>query len=169
MENRNMRPLTDPGEIAYTFDAMRDLANVRNGIKPLVIVSAGKCTMAYELASDIVDDDDALESRFACLACEDGELHEMIFICQAGAPYAGEAIELIFDAVNQAVITRNQLQLRLGLLLGHSAAECLAFSRSWIGLTCPCDCCGGEPQKLLTHQARDDAHKARSMEFCAQY
>jgi len=62
------------------------------------------------------------------------------------------AIEMILDAVNQQGLTRNQLQLKLGLLLGYSVSECLRFSRSFIGLTCVCDSCGGEPQKLLTYQ-----------------
>ena len=160
-------------ELTYALDAMRDYGRVLNGEKPLLIVSEGKSTQAYEAAAEMAGDNPSMMARFATFVCEDGELHEHVFICLAGAPYADQAVDLIFGAVNQAEYTREQLQLRLGRLLGYSVAECLAFMRSYEGLNCKCDCCGGEPQKLLTYQAHNkaymDAIKARTMQYAYKF
>ena len=138
-------------ELRYALDAMVDYGRVLNGIKPLLIVSAEKSKDAYDTVGEMAWDNPRMFSCFAMLSGEDGELHEHVFVCRDGAPYASEALSLIFDAVNQTVITREQLQIRLGALLGYSSAQCLQFSRSLVGLTCECDCCGGPPQKLLKH------------------
>ena len=157
-------------EITYALDAMRDYGRVLNGEKPLLIVSEGRSTQAYEAAAEMAGDNPLMMARFATFVCEDGELHEHVFIALADSTYADEAIQLVYDAVNQAEMTREQLQLRLGRLLGYSVADCLAFMRSYVGLTCKCDCCGGEPQKLLTYTpTRNDADKARSMEFAYKF
>ena len=144
---------TNPDAIAYGLDVMQDLARVRAGSKPLVIASAGKCKTATLVAYDIAKADPTLHVQIAELVCEDGEIHWHVFVCKAGAPYANDAIELIMDTVSEAAhaesphaasVLRERLQLRLGLLLGHSAAECVEFSASEIGRTCPCDCCGSQ-------------------------
>ena len=41
-------------------------------------------------------------------------------------------------------ISREALQAKLGKMLGFGPSEILEFGESDIGMTCPCDCCGGE-------------------------
>lgn len=40
-------------------------------------------------------------------------------------------------------ISRFELQARLGKMLGFGPSEILEFGESEVGMTCPCDCCGG--------------------------
>lgn len=150
---RQLRVETNPAAIEAGFTYMTELAAVREGVKPLMIASEGKSPVAYKVLRDIVDADDALEVQISDFICEDGVLYEHAFVCRTGASYAREAVRLIFDTISKAVIAetphaagevRRRHQLRLGLLLGHSAAECAEFSDSELGRTCPCDCCGSE-------------------------
>jgi hypothetical protein len=133
----------DSDEINYALQALTDLGAVRRGEKPLVIISSGKSTKAYELASEMAMSDDELDFDHAMFVCEDGALHEMVFICRMGAPYAREATELVFER-DARKISRFTLQIRLGSLLGYPAAKIVEFTKSEQGKTCPCDLCGGE-------------------------
>ena len=175
----------DPDAIAYGFDLMADLAKVRTGQKPLVIGSLGKCYTAGVAAYEIALDDPALDVQLAQLVCEDGEIHFHVFICAKGAPYAREAIEAIFDTIGDVCYrdaeprqARIDLQMRLGLLLGHAAGEILDFTESEIGQTCPCDCCGGKEtvQDIVVQEggehvtlAGDDANPGRFVEHSYRY
>ena len=50
------------------------------------------------------------------------------------------------DLINQrrgGYISRFELQAALGKMLGFGPSEILEFGESEIGMTCPCDCCGG--------------------------
>lgn len=50
------------------------------------------------------------------------------------------------DLINQrrgGYISRFELQAGLGKMLGYGPSEILEFGESEIGMTCPCDCCGG--------------------------
>ena len=40
-------------------------------------------------------------------------------------------------------LSRFELQVPLGKMLGYSLADIAEFGASRIGRTCPCDCCGG--------------------------
>jgi hypothetical protein len=152
-----------PAEVEYGMTAMEDLARVRAGQKPLVIVSMGKCEPAFFAAVDIAHDDENLTYETRTLVCEDGREWLHVFICIKGAPYAAEALDAIHDCKFGA-ITREDLQMRLGLLLGHSAAECLEFTASEIGRTCVCDCCGGKASawpkgwSVVEHAIEDFEH-----------
>lgn len=41
-------------------------------------------------------------------------------------------------------ISRIELQAKLGTMLGYHADDIVEFMESEIGMTCPCDCCGGK-------------------------
>jgi len=174
-----MRTITDPTEVRYALDVIMDLSRVSTGDKPLLIVSEGKSTLAYETVAELASQA-GLTTLFATFVCEDGELHEHVFVAQDSA-FAVEAIELIFERAGEH-ISRLELQIRLGSLLGYSALEIVQFTRSLIGMTCSCDCCGGPPPLLLTYQVQADnardvqrditylnANKARNFENCYQF
>ncbi len=169
-----MNTISDPKEINYAISTIKDVSRVVRGDKPLVIVSAGKSPMAFGLSLNLARKH-GLVYRIVQLICEDGELHSHLFAGR-DTMHVEESIEAIFDRVSED-ITRQQLQVRLGDMQGHSPGEVFAFTRSLEGLTCECDCCGGVPNKLLTHQPTlmprgsygRDAQKARMLENCYQY
>lgn len=132
-------------EVTYALDAMQGLSAVRDGLKPLLIVSAGKSIQAYEVATQIACDDPSLRAELAMFVCEDGKLHEHLFVSQDTYPnIARKAIDMIWDAVDEfATVTRVELQATLGGWLGYEAQDVLDFINSEIGRTCVCDCCGG--------------------------
>ena len=41
---------------------------------------------------------------------------------------------------------RLAMQIDMGAALGYDASDVLDFIKSDVALTCPCTCCGGEPQ-----------------------
>ncbi len=150
---RNVKIETDPNAIAYGMDLMEDLAKVRAGMKPLLIADESKCVTAFAALEDIVAADPALYVRYENLDNEDGEETRHAFVCAAGAPYADEAWELVLQSVmhiclaespHAATVMRENLQMKLGMMLGYSAAECLEFIASETGRTCKCDCCGSQ-------------------------
>lgn len=137
----------------YVADVFSAYTDVRAGRKPLLIVSAGKSQFALETLLALADED-GLPWVLRDFRCEDGQPHEHLFVAGEGSPYAREAVNLIMSEMS-----RPDLQVRLGLLLGYTAAEINEFIESELGKTCPCDCCGG-PETVL-----DDAAKARTYEF----
>ena len=142
--------------IAQTF---ADYVSVREGRKPLLIVSSEKSTFAYEQIADFAEQD-GLRHQCALLIGEDGDLHEHVLVSLPGAPYVREALELI-DAVRCGRMSRSDMQMRMGMLLGYSAYEILEFIESHVGRTCKCDCCGGPN----TVQDRTDGNPSRFVEF----
>lgn len=137
-------------EYDYVAQVFADYNAVREGRKPLLIVSAGKSKFAANELLDIADGDERVTLATDVFVCEDGKLHNHLFIAAAGSPYAREAKEAIWQNIERVAYdgwaksrAREDLQLRLGLLLGYSARECLDFIHSDLGRTCPCDCCGG--------------------------
>lgn len=163
-------------EFDYTAQVFADYNDVRAGRKPLLIVSEGKSSVAAVLLTHLAHED-GLDVSVEDLVCEDGKLHRHVFITQAGAPYAREARDAIIDCLSEAVLTRDwqrkrelrgTLQLKLGLLLGYSAAECVEFINSDLGRTCPCDCCGSE-FTVAPSQVPDRYASSRAVEFGYQY
>ena len=56
---------------------------------------------------------------------------------------AEKAVELI-QMRKDGYLSRFELQAGLGKMLGFGPSEILEFGESEIGMTCPCDCCGGK-------------------------
>ncbi len=130
-------------EHGYVHKVMKDIAlceKTEGDDKPLIIVSAGKSIIGYELAVTLATAL-GLGVETAMMRCEDGNQHEMAFIAYCeGEPQA--AIKLIW-AAKSGEITRPSLQFQLGSLLGYTEEQCLQFVASAEGRNCPCDCCGG--------------------------
>ena len=142
--------MADHDQLMYALDVVRDLREAAAGRKPLVIVSEGKAGPLYGAILDEIDALNGLVYLMAGLVCEDREMHQHCFVTMQGAPYAQEGIDAILDCIGSVAYreadpqrARAALQLRLGILLGHTAGECVEFINSEIGQTCPCDCCGG--------------------------
>lgn len=165
-------------EFDYIAQVFADYADVVEGRKPLLIVSAGKSQFAYDTITKLALASDAVQYRLANLVCEDERAYQHAFVCSWGAPYADEAINLILDAISEAVhpdrdrplrAIRKSLQVALGMLLGYAAAECIEFADSELGRTCPCDCCGGPETAQDPVNAYTDANPGRFTENAYQY
>jgi hypothetical protein len=124
----------------YYEDALKDFVRVVDNEKPVMIVSGGKSTLAYEAVA-VLAEQARLDTHFVMLRCEDGEFHEHLIVSMS----AGD-IDRFMGAINDAkdgVITRPALQLKLGRLLGYSDTDIVEFIASATARECPCDCCGG--------------------------
>jgi hypothetical protein len=130
-------------ERKYFDDAMCDLADVMDGDKPLMIVSEGKSTLAYETVAMLAERCN-LSIVYKMMRCEDGNLHEHVLVSSRvfGPDYALAASRLI-DRSMTGEINRGELQFYLGRMLGYSMPDVLEFIGSAIARECPCDCCGG--------------------------
>ena len=126
----------------YFDSAMCDYLDVLEYDKPLMIVSSGKSTLAYETVAMLADRTNCLDMELAMLRCEDGKLHEHVLVARSGSGEVKRALELIQDA-KAGTISRPTLQYELGLLLGYPMDEVLEFIASKVARECPCDCCGG--------------------------
>jgi hypothetical protein len=125
----------------YFDSVMCDLADLRDGEKSLLIVSSGKDTLAYETATMLAERWDAVFAVNVQLRCEDGQIHEHVFISYKYATVR-RALDQIEDC-KAGKITRPQLQFELGQLLGYTMRDTLDFIASAVSRECPCDCCGG--------------------------
>lgn len=161
----------------YIAQTYADYNDVVAGRKPLLIVSEGKSAFAVESLYRLALESDDIEFTWEYLVCEDGKLHRHLFITQAGAPYAREARDAIIDCLSEAILTddvtrkrelRAQLQLKLGMLLGYSAGECVDFINSKLGYECPCDCCGSE-FTVTRYGEFIDGNPSRFIENAYQY
>lgn len=135
-------------EREYYDTAMCDMVDVLDLEKPLMIVSSGKSTRAYETCVMMAERAN-LFCELAMLVCADGEKHEMAFIAcrRPDAPFrnrAREALDLVFDHKENDVISRANFQFQMGAILEYPVADTVDFIASVIGRTCRCDICGGE-------------------------
>jgi hypothetical protein len=130
----------------YYEQCMCNFVDVSDFEKPVMIVSEGKPTLAYEICV-MMADRAGLQCELAMLRCEDGELHEHAFIghkhhADGTWDYARSAVELVTDC-KEGLINRSRLQYELGKLLGYPIDDILKFVASRTARHCPCDCCGG--------------------------
>ncbi|MHC4302430.1 MAG: hypothetical protein ACYS7Y_34660, partial [Planctomycetota bacterium] len=130
----------------YYDTCMCNFVDVSDFEKPVMIVSEGKSTLAYETVVMMADRENMLV-ELAMLRCEDGELHEHAFVshrehADGTKSYARKALEMVFDA-KAGAITRPVLQFKLGKMLGYTDEDILGFIASRTARHCPCDCCGG--------------------------
>jgi len=162
----------------YIAQVYADYVLVRDGLKPLLIVSYGKSDFAGVTLAHLAQED-GLTVEFEDLVCEDRKLHRHVFIAQAGSPYAREARDMIIDCIGNAALygtsderkrkLRRNLQFKLGMLLGYSAYECDEFAESDLGRTCPCDCCGSEYTLIPASAPVTDGNPGRFIENAYTY
>lgn len=130
----------------YYDSCMCDFVDVCDHEKPLMIVSSGKSTLAYEIVT-MMADRASLFVHHAMLRCEDGKMHEHVFVASRlpddFRDRAREALDLVFQHKESEDFTRPNFQYMMGELLGHPIDEILDFVASAISRECPCDCCGG--------------------------
>ena len=148
---RELELTTSTDQVEYGMNAMDDIARVRLGQKPLLIMDQRKCPPAYQAMLDIVAESPELYCIRTQLVSDNGDLSDHAFICAMGAPYAHEALQAVFDAIADGAQAntdaerakiRRKAQIHIGLLLGYSGYECIEFADSELGKTCECDCCG---------------------------
>lgn len=132
----------------YYDSAMCDFVDVSDLEKPLMIVSSGKSTLAYEITV-MMAERAGLQCELGMLRCEDGEMHEHAFIAcrrpldRKGRNRAREALDLVFQHKETDDFTRANFQYQLGMMLEYPLNEILDFIAGDLQRACCCDCCGG--------------------------
>jgi hypothetical protein len=139
-------------ERLYYDDALCHLMDVADGDKPVMCVSAGKSTLAYEMVAMLAKRAN-LALELVTLTCEDGKLHEHAFVSAHGkvhnASPAKAMVRLIEDYRDEDPrlrMERHQFQYRMGAMFGYPPSEIVDFVVSDVAKTCVCDCCGGKPE-----------------------
>ena len=150
----------------YYDDCMCNFVDISDGEKPVMVVSSGKSTLAYEICVMMADRAN-LSCHLGMLRCEDGKMHEHAFISQHlhddKYDLARVALDLVFQHKESTDFTRANFQYQLGHLLGYPLDEILDFIAGSTARNCPCDCCGGPfvPEEYFDtmcngHEVTDD-------------
>ena len=136
--------------MSYTNEIIRDITDVANpnSNRTLAIADSEKSAVALTtlavtagelgLSTKIVDGigESGEDNRFLIVAQDDEQalLWEIelayadLFPCPAGSP------------------ERFRMQSRMGAALGYDQASITEFVNSEVAATCPCTCCGGDPE-----------------------
>jgi hypothetical protein len=136
--------------MSYTNEIIRDITDVANPKtkRKLAIadseksavalttlaVTAGEMGLATQIVEGIGESGEA--NRFLIVAQDDEQALEWeielayadLFPCPAGSP------------------ERMRMQTRMGEALGYDRSSIKEFVYSEVAATCPCTCCGGDPQ-----------------------
>jgi len=130
----------------YYDSAMCAFVDISDGEKPVMIVSEGKSSLAYEICVMMADRAN-LCCHLGMLRCEDGKMHEHAFISQHvhddKFDQARACLDLVFQHKETEDFTRPNFQFQMGKFLGYPIDEILDFIASAVSRECPCDCCGG--------------------------
>ena len=131
--------MTDTME--YVRACTTAMMDCQAGERELVIISTGKMDREVaELHAEIAYGL-GLETRWEAYRCEDGRMHDMLFIARERGDLS-LAVGLIDDC-KMGLTSRYRLQYELGKLLGYSLNDILKFIAGPLAKECPCDCCGG--------------------------
>lgn len=127
--------------LEYVQACTTAMLDCQAGERELVIISTGKmdpkiADLHAEIAYGL-----GLETRWERYRCEDGKIHDMLFI-------ARERTDLAFavgaiDDCKAGLMSRYWLQFELGKMLGYALEDILKFIAGPLAKECPCDCCGG--------------------------
>lgn len=125
----------------YSDRTIRALTDCAAGRRDVVIAddSKSQCSI-YELRRAGVEM--GLEYVNAVLISDNGKPASHSIFART-LREAALADKLIADR-KKGLISRFELQAGLGKMLGFGPSEIIEFGESEIGMTCPCDCCGGE-------------------------
>lgn len=135
--------------MSYDNQIIRDIADVANRKTPrkLAIADSQKVKNISLSTLEVTADEMGLYfSRVEGIG-EDGEPCEFLIVAAEADVKNQWELELaytnLFGTNGQQ---RLAMQIDMGKALGYDASDILAFIKSDVSATCPCTCCGGEPQ-----------------------
>ena len=133
----------------YDNEIIRDIADVANRKTARKIAIADSQKVSNISLDTLKTTASELGLEFAEVhgRGEDGEDNVYLIVAEDRDTVTEWEIELfyvyLFGTTRKG---RMQLQIRMGKALGYTSADILEFLPTAVAKTCPCTCCGGEPQ-----------------------
>jgi len=133
----------------YDNEIIRDIADVANRKTARKIAIADSQKVSNISLDTLKTTASELGLEFAEVhgRGEDGEDNVYLIVAEDRDTVTEWEIELfyvyLFGTTRKG---RMQLQIRMGKALGYTSADILEFLPTEVAKTCPCTCCGGEPQ-----------------------
>ena len=135
--------------MSYTNEIIRDITDVANPKtkRKLAIADSEKTDVALTTLA-ITAGEMGLSTQIVEGVGESGEANRFLIVAQDKEQVFGWAMELLLvgDGYPAGSGSRAMLQRRMGADLGYDADSINEFVKSEVAATCPCSCCGGDPQ-----------------------
>jgi hypothetical protein len=135
--------------MSYTNEIIRDITDVANPKtkRKLAIADSEKSAVALTTLA-ITAGEMGLSTKIVDGVGESGEANRFLIVAPNGEQVFEWALELLLvgNGMPAGSSPRAMLQRRMGRALGYDQASITEFTKSEVAATCPCTCCGGNPQ-----------------------
>lgn len=135
--------------MSYTNEIIRDITDVANPKtkRKLAIADSEKAAVALDTLA-ITAGELGLSTKIVDGVGESGEANRFLIVAQDDVEALGWAIELMLaeDGLPAGSPERFRMQSRMGEALGYDQESITEFVNSEVAATCPCTCCGGNPE-----------------------
>jgi uncharacterized protein (DUF2126 family) len=133
----------------YTNEIIRDITDVANPKtkRKLAIADSQKSAVALTTLATTASEL-GLDSHIVEGVGEDGEPARFLVVTQDVPSTISWSIDLMMVGKGMPAGSpeRFRMQSRMGEALGYDQASITEFVNSEVAATCPCTCCGGNPQ-----------------------
>ena len=135
--------------MSYTNQIIRDITDVANpeSKRTLAIADSEKSDVALTTLA-VTAGEMGLSTVIIDGVGESGEANRFLLVADDESNLIGWELDLLFvgDGYKAGSHNRRRLQQILGTALGYDKASIFEFVTSEIAATCPCTCCGGNPE-----------------------
>ena len=135
--------------MSYTNEIIRDITDVANpnSKRTLAIADSEKSAVALTTLA-ITASELGLSTKIVDGVGESGESNRFLIVAQDHGDLTNWAIDLLLvgNGMPAGSGSRAMFQRRMGAALGYDQASITEFVNSEVAATCPCTCCGGNPQ-----------------------
>ena len=135
--------------MSYTNEIIRDITDVANpnSNRTLAIADSEKSAVALTTLA-VTAGELGLATFIIDGVGESGEANRFLIVADTKEEMQGWVIELMLvgDGMPAGSGSRAMFQRRMGAALGYDQASITEFVNSEVAATCPCTCCGGDPQ-----------------------
>ena len=137
----------------YTNEIIRDITDVANpnSNRTLAMADSEKSAVALTTLA-ITAGELGLATFIIDGVGESGEANRFLIVADTKEEMQGWVIELMLvgdgypTATRSGAAARQRLQRTMGRALGYERDSIREFMASEVAATCPCTCCGGNPQ-----------------------
>jgi len=133
----------------YTNQIIRDITDVANpeSKRTLAIADSEKSAVALTTLA-ITAGELGLSTKIVDGIGESGESNRYLLVTTDNGILTNWDIDLLLvgDGLPAGSGSRAMFQRRMGAALGYDAESINEFVESEVAATCPCTCCGGNPQ-----------------------
>jgi len=136
--------------MSYTNEIIRDITDVANPKtkRKLAIADSEKTDVALTTLA-ITADQMGLSALIVDGMGESGEANRFLIVAQDEEQALEWELQLAYADMFPCPAgspERARMQSRMGAALGYDQASITEFVNSEVAATCPCTCCGGNPQ-----------------------